>query len=121
MHIYLGLPLPQNADIEGKTKKIEVWINHESFQYSFYEDKYFSRWRKYRNPERFTKLRGIADAEKAVNSLFTSFRGDEVATSPDGKESMDIGSDDASNDVVECSDGKEATGSDKEIKGHSVD
>ena len=63
----------------------------------------------------------IADAEKAVNSLFTSFRGDEVATSPDGKESMDIGSDDASNDVVECSDGKEATGSDKEIKGHLVD
>ena len=34
---------------------------------------------------------------------------------------MDIGSDDASNDVVECSDGKEATGSDKEIKGHLVD
>ena len=31
---------------------------------------------------------------------------------------MDIGSDDASNDVVECSDGKEVTGSDKEIKGH---
>ena len=34
---------------------------------------------------------------------------------------MDIDSDDASNDVVECSDGKEATGSDKEIKGHLVD
>ena len=95
--------------------------SYESFQYSFHEDKYFPRWRKYRNLERFTKLRGIADAEKAVNSLFTSFRGDEVATSPDGKESMDIDSDDASNDVVECSDGKEATGSDKEIKGHSVD
>ena len=34
---------------------------------------------------------------------------------------MDIDSDDASYDVVECSDGKEATGSDKEIKGHLVD
>ena len=31
---------------------------------------------------------------------------------------MDIDSDAASNDVVKCSDGKEATGSDKEIKGH---
>ena len=31
---------------------------------------------------------------------------------------MDIDSDGASNDVVECSDGKEVTGSDKEIKGH---
>ena len=35
---------------------------------------------------------------------------------------MDIGSDDASsNDVVECSDGKEATGSDKEINGNLID
>ena len=34
---------------------------------------------------------------------------------------MDIDSDGASNDVVECSDGKEATDSDKEIKGHLVD
>ena len=31
---------------------------------------------------------------------------------------MDIDSDAARNDVVKCSDGKEATGSDKEIKGH---